>query len=67
MQMLKNTINYASLVSSIDRYPGILSDVRDILEQVKKMSEDEMANEDNLQIIHGDFWTGKCVTFRFPT
>lgn len=61
MQMLKNTINYASLVSSIDRYPGILSDVRDTLEQVKKMSEDEMAKEDNLQIIHGDFWTGNAL------
>jgi hypothetical protein len=59
MQLLKNAINYTSLISRIDTYPDILADAKDILEQVKKMSEDEMADTDNLQIIHGDFWTGK--------
>lgn len=66
MQLLKNAINYVSLVSSVERYPDILTDAKDILEKVKKMSEDEMAKEDNLQIIHGDFWTGKCVLLRSP-
>lgn len=61
MQMLKNYINYDVLVSSIDMYPGILSDARHILEQVKNMSEDGLVHEERLQIIHGDFWTGKCV------
>lgn len=61
MQLLKNAINYVSLVSSVERYPDILTDAKDILEKVKKMSEDEMAKEDNLQIIHGDFWTGNAL------
>jgi len=61
MQMLKNAINYTALVSKIDTYPDILVDARDILEQVKKMSDDEMADDHNLQVIHGDLWTGKYV------
>lgn len=66
MQALKNAVNYGALVSSIDTYPDILSDARDVLEQVKMMSEGEMADEHNLQIIHGDFWTGKCATLFNP-
>lgn len=66
MQRLKNTINYGVLVSRIDEYPEILSDARPILEQVKKMSEDEMVDEDKLQITHGDFWTGKYVSPLVP-
>jgi hypothetical protein len=61
MQTLKNAINYTALVTSIRTYPDILGDAREILEQVKAMSEEELADEDTLQIIHGDFWTGKYV------
>lgn len=61
MQKLKNSINYGSLVSRIETYPEIPGDARDIFEQVRKMSEDEMADGKNLQVIHGDFWTGKYV------
>lgn len=59
MQMLKNSINYGGIVSTIDKYPEILSDAREVFEEVKKASEAELADESNLQIIHGDFWTGK--------
>lgn len=59
MQALKNSINYAGLVSTIDKFPTTLEDARDVFEEVKKASEAELADESKLQIIHGDFWTGK--------
>lgn len=59
MQALKNQINYANLLSKIDQFPDILGDVREVFEEVKKMSEAELTDESKLQIIHGDFWTGK--------
>lgn len=63
MQMLKNHINYGSLILRIDMYPDILdnSDTRSVFEQVTKMSEAELADKNNLEIIHGDFWTGNVL------
>lgn len=59
MQALKNSINYANLVSRINKFPTILEDAREVFEAVKKDSEAELTDESQLQIIHGDFWTGK--------
>lgn len=59
MQALKNSINYATLLSRIDKFPTILEDARETFEAVKTASEVELTDESQLQIIHGDFWTGK--------
>ena len=61
MQPLKYAINYSSLLSRADTYTDILGDARDVFDRVRKMAEEEMKEEDRLQVIHGDFWTGKYV------
>ena len=57
MQMLKNSVNYGLLVSNLPHDAPAAH--REALEAVRKMSEDELADEAKLQVIHGDFWTGK--------
>lgn len=59
MQAIKMTYNYEFLLSRIDRFPAILQDAKPIFEKLIQMAKNELENSDNLQIIHGDFWTGK--------
>lgn len=59
MQKLKNAINYAPrLMQMVDKYPDILGTSRDILQQVCDRASAEL-QQDDLGVIHGDFWTGK--------
>ena len=60
MQSLKHTMNYGGwLFRCIDRFPDILSDSRQLFEEIQKGTKQELEDEANLQTIHGDFWTGK--------
>jgi len=61
-KMIKYRVNYGRLVETIDRFPGIESS-REILGLVEKRMYAEMIEDGNkyIQILHGDFWTGKYV------
>ncbi len=59
MQSLKNTINYSWVFQRVDLFPDILADVKGVLEEVREMTLAELTEESQLQVIHGDFWTGK--------
>ncbi|KAF4333841.1 cytoplasmic trna 2-thiolation 2 [Fusarium beomiforme] len=61
MQGLKNMINYRQLLQMIDRHPEILSDARDVLQDVSDLATRELADESALYPIHGDFWTGNIL------
>lgn len=58
-QAVRHMVNYAWLHERIKEYPNILNDVKEILVQVEQMAAAEKDDTDKLQIIHGDFWTGK--------
>lgn len=58
-QAVRHMLNYGWLHERTKEYPGILNDVEDILTQVEQLAASEKENTDELQIIHGDFWTGK--------
>ncbi|KAK0748875.1 kinase-like domain-containing protein [Apiosordaria backusii] len=60
LQELRHMTNYQTLVSDVDTYPEILSDAKDVFEQVEKMAAEELKNG-NLEVIHGDFWTGNTL------
>ncbi|KAK7594810.1 hypothetical protein V3481_005810 [Fusarium oxysporum f. sp. vasinfectum] len=60
-QAVRHMLNYAWLHERTKEYPGILNDVEDILTQVEQLAASEKENTDELQIIHGDFWTGNVV------
>lgn len=61
MQGIKLTYNYGLLLQRIDKFPDILMDARPVFEEVFAMAKAELDAEAELQIIHGDFWTGKYV------
>lgn len=58
-QDVKHMIYFQWLHDRIKEYPALMEDVKDILEEVEKMSLAERQRECELQLIHGDFWTGK--------
>ncbi|KAL0933898.1 uncharacterized protein CTRU02_210697 [Colletotrichum truncatum] len=60
-QEVKHMINFAWLNDRITGFPGILGDVKDILQEVEDMAATERKEQSKYQIIHGDFWTGNIV------
>ncbi|RAL04967.1 uncharacterized protein BO80DRAFT_490598 [Aspergillus ibericus CBS 121593] len=63
MRDLKFTVNYDTLMNTIDRYPTILGDHRDIFSKVRDMAAAELGRKDKegFGIIHGDFWSGNVL------
>lgn len=61
MKDLKYMINYPALTATIENFPEILENSREIFEAVAKDVNDNMAQEEG-SLIHGDFWSGKYVT-----
>lgn len=60
LRNIRHTVNYKFLISTIDDYPSILSDAKDVFEKVERMAGAELQQPD-LEIIHGDFWTGNVL------
>ncbi|KAJ9152115.1 Phosphotransferase enzyme family protein [Pleurostoma richardsiae] len=61
MQSLKHMINYSRLVSAAESRPAVLADAKETFVQVAEMAKSEVDDEQNLQVIHGDFWTGNVL------
>lgn len=59
MQGIKMKYNYELLLSRVEKFPEVLQEARPVFEKVIEMAKAELDNEDELQVIHGDFWTGK--------
>lgn len=59
MQSLKRFINYQQLVQMADTHPAILGEIKDTLSSINEMTKRELQDQSALQVIHGDFWTGK--------
>lgn len=58
MRDLKFTINYDTLVQTVERFPGILEGSRKVFEKVREQRRKDMESE-GMVLIHGDFWSGK--------
>lgn len=59
MQGIKFTYNYERLLGQLDKFPSTLKAAKTISAEVVAMAKAELEEEDKLQVIHGDFWTGK--------
>lgn len=59
LQQLKHLINFSWLLDRVAQFPAILGEAKDVFEKVSDMAAKELEDEDRLQVIHGDFWTGK--------
>jgi hypothetical protein len=58
MQKIKHMANYITLADTVANFPSILADAKETFEKIKEVTADEL-HSSHLQIIHGDFWTGK--------
>jgi hypothetical protein len=53
-------LTFTWLKDRAEQDPDIVDDeAKDIFEKVEQMTIAELANPDKLQLVHGDFWTGK--------
>lgn len=64
MKQVKLYVTYGMLLQTVDNFPEILGESREVFEKVHAFamaeSEDEVLGDLN-GLIHGDFWTGKYV------
>lgn len=61
VQDLKHTYNYSLLLWQVEKFSSILGEAKDVFQEVIIMAKTELEDEDTLQVIHSDFWTGKEV------
>ncbi|KAJ6109936.1 hypothetical protein N7486_002171 [Penicillium sp. IBT 16267x] len=69
MKDLKFYINYPMLMNTIVNFPGILEESRNVFEELKNFAAEEMKKSDqenDIGIIHGDFWTGNVLIPNTP-
>ncbi|RYP48852.1 hypothetical protein DL768_005360 [Monosporascus sp. mg162] len=66
IQQLKQMVNFGWLLQRVEEYPAVLGHARTVFEEVRNMAASELENEDELQIIHGDFWTGNILIPNAP-
>lgn len=59
MQGIKFTYNYERLLGQLDKFPSTLGAAKTTFIEVVAMVKAELEEKDKLQVIHGDFWTGK--------
>ncbi|KAL2172224.1 hypothetical protein VTG60DRAFT_7068 [Thermothelomyces hinnuleus] len=60
MQKIKHMANYQTLVGTVANFPSILGEAQETFEKIKDATAKELDRPD-LQIIHGDFWTGNAL------
>ncbi|KAJ5385633.1 hypothetical protein N7517_003544 [Penicillium concentricum] len=69
MKDLKFWVNYTLLMDTVESFPGILEDYRDIFENIRDLAATELKrqnHDDGYGIIHGDFWTGNVLLPNVP-
>lgn len=59
MQSIKHWANYQQLPDAIQRHPSVFEGCAEVFSAIVDQTTKELENEAHLQVIHGDFWTGK--------
>lgn len=58
-QFFRHLVTFTWLKDRVEQYPAILGDAREVFAKVEEAVTDELKVPSKLQLIHGDFWTGK--------
>ncbi|KAI0881882.1 kinase-like domain-containing protein [Annulohypoxylon maeteangense] len=66
LQQLKHIINFSWLFDKIKQFPSILAEAEAVFTKVKDMATAELSDESQLQVIHGDFWSGNILLPKGP-
>ncbi|KAI1801629.1 kinase-like domain-containing protein [Daldinia bambusicola] len=66
LQQLKHIINFSWLLDRAKQFPNVLGGAEDVFKEVGKMAAAELEDDSQLQVIHGDFWTGNILLPSVP-
>jgi hypothetical protein len=58
-RFFRHMVTFTWLKDRVEQYPSVLSDAKEIFQQVEQAVTTELSDTSKLQAIHGDFWTGK--------
>jgi cell shape-determining protein MreC len=58
-QFFRHLVTFGSLKERVEQYPAILGEIKDVFAEVEQAAIEELKDPSTLQLIHGDFWTGK--------
>lgn len=58
-QGFRHMLEFGWLAERVLQYPTALSDAEDVFVEVEKAAAAEIRDGSKLQVVHGDFWTGK--------
>ena len=58
-QFFRHLVTFTWLKDRVEQYPTILGDAREVFVEVEQAVTAELKDPSKLQLIHGDFWTGK--------
>lgn len=59
MQQMKHMINFQWLLDRVGQFPTVLGGAESLFHEVKDAALAELGGAEALQVVHGDFWTGK--------
>ncbi|KAI1465003.1 kinase-like domain-containing protein [Daldinia caldariorum] len=66
LQGLKHMINFSWLLDRAKQFTSVLGGAEDVFKEVGKMAAAELEDDSQLQVIHGDFWTGNILLPKAP-
>lgn len=58
-QGFRHMLEFGWLAERVSQYPAVLGDAKDVFAEVEKAATAEIQDGSRLQVVHGDFWTGK--------
>jgi fructosamine-3-kinase len=58
-QFFRHLVTFTWLKDRVEQYPAVLGDVKEVFAEVEQAVTAELKDSSKLQLIHGDFWTGK--------
>lgn len=62
LKLLKNATYYEYLAHQmVDAFPGVLGPSRELFGTLEGVAAKELEDDETLQVVHGDFWTGNVL------
>lgn len=55
----RHLVTFGWLQDRVEQYPAVLGDAKEVFAEVEKAVASELEDPSKVQVIHGDFWTGK--------
>lgn len=58
-QFFRHLVTFTWLKDRVEQYPAVLGDAKEVFAEVEQAVTAELNDPSKVQVVHGDFWTGK--------